>query len=304
MVYCDIINIFNIKIILRSHSTMEIKYFSNDTHVGAVHLNVNFMDNSIKFYNEILGLNVLEARSDYAVLGTAKRPLVYLYQTNKPRVKTAGVYHFALLVSSREALGNIFFHLIKTQYPLAGASNHDVSEAIYLQDPEGNGIEIYRDIPSTEWEYQSNGDIVMGTKEMDYQGVLSANNDELFKSIDPNTIMGHMHLSVIDLEKSITFYEDFFGMDLMTKYGPSAAFLSAAGYHHHLGLNTWDGNREQPELDAPGLRHFDIHMPNNEDVSYFKKLLKEKGLKLFQDGKSEIIKDPNGIGIRLMIREN
>ncbi|WP_414053204.1 VOC family protein [Macrococcus equi] len=281
---------------------METKYFSNDTHVGAVHLNVNFMDNSIKFYNEILGLNVLEKSDDYAVLGTIHRPLIYLYQTNKRRVQSAGLFHFALLVPSRAALGNIFFHLIKTEYPLAGASNHDVSEAIYLQDPEGNGIEIYRDIPSEEWEYEENGNIVMGTTEMDYPGVLAANNNQPFKGLDPETIMGHMHLSVIDLERSVTFYEDFFGMDTMTTYGPSAAFLSAGGYHHHLGLNIWNRQTAQPELDAPGLRRFDINMPNDEDVEYFKKLMQEKGLEMYKDGNSEYMKDPNGIGIRLMIR--
>lgn len=281
---------------------METKYFSNDTHVGAVHLNVNFMENSIKFYNEILGMNVLEASEQYAVLGTASRPLVYLYQTNKARTQSAGLFHFALLVPSREALGNIFFHLIKTEYPLAGASNHDVSEAIYLQDPEGNGIEIYRDIPSSEWQYEENGNIVMGTVEMDYSGVLAANENKPFNGLDPETIMGHMHLSVIDLQKSVQFYEDFFGMDTMTTYGPSAAFLSAGGYHHHLGLNTWNRQTVKPEQDAPGLRHFDIHMPNDEDVEYFKKLLQEKGLEMFKDGNSDIIKDPNGIGVRLMIR--
>lgn len=283
---------------------MESKYFSNDTHIGAIHLNVNFMENSIVFYNEILGLNILESTDQYAVLGTRNRPLIYLYQTNKKRVKSAGLFHFALLVPSREALGNIFFHLIKTGYPLSGASNHDVSEAIYLQDPEGNGIEIYRDVPSSKWEFEENGDIVMGTTEMDFSGVLAANNNQPFNGLHPDTIMGHMHLSVIDLDKSSAFYENFFGMDVMTKYGTSAAFLSAAGYHHHLGLNTWDKATEQPEQDAPGIRRFDIQMPNDEDVTYFKKLLNEKGLMMHKDGNSEVIKDPNGIGIRLMIRSN
>lgn len=283
---------------------MEAKYFSNDTHIGAIHLNVNFMENSLVFYNEILGLNVLESTDQYAVLGTRNRPLIYLYQTNKERVKSAGLFHFALLVPSREALGNIFFHLIKTGYPLSGASNHDVSEAIYLQDPEGNGIEIYRDVPSSKWEFEENGNIVMGTTEMDFSSVLAANNNHPFKGLHPDTIMGHMHLSVIDLDKSIAFYKDFFGMDVMTKYGTSAAFLSAAGYHHHLGLNTWDKATEQPEQDAPGIRRFDIQMPNDEDVAHFKKLLNEKGLTMHKDGNSEVIKDPNGIGIRLMIRSN
>lgn len=282
---------------------MEPIYFTNDTHVGAVHLNVNFMENSLKFYKEILGLNVLEASTEYAVLGTSKRPLIYLYQTNKKREKTAGLFHFALLVSSREALGNIFLHLIKTQYPLSGASNHDVSEAIYLQDPEGNGIEIYHDIESSRWTYQENGDIVMGTTEMDYQGVLAANDNQPFHLIDSETIMGHIHLSVIDLAATIDFYETFFGMDIMTRYGQNAAFMSAAGYHHHLGLNTWDRNIVASDIDAPGIRRFDIHMPNEEDVMYFRKRLKEKGLEIFHDGNTEIIKDPNGIGIRLMIKQ-
>ncbi|MCE4958023.1 VOC family protein [Macrococcoides caseolyticum] len=282
---------------------METKYFSNDTHVGAVHLNVNFMENSIKFYTEILGLKLIESRDDYAVIGTEKRPLIYLYQTNKARVNSAGLFHFALLVPSRAALGNIFFHLIKTEYPLAGASDHDVSEAIYLQDPEGNGIEIYRDLPSSEWRYEENGNIVMGTVEMDYSGVIAANNNAPFTGLHPDTIMGHMHLSVIDLHKSVTFYEDFFGMDTMTTYGPSASFLSAGGYHHHLGLNVWNRHTTPPEIDAPGLRYFDIHMPNTEDVEHFKKLIQEKGLETIKDGKSDIIKDPNGIGVRLMIQK-
>ncbi|MGV2876067.1 VOC family protein [Macrococcus capreoli] len=281
---------------------METKFFSNDTHVGAVHLNVNFMDNSIKFYTEILGLHLLETTDEYTVIGTERRPLIYLYPTTKPRVQTAGLFHFALLVPSREALGNIFLHLIKTEYPLAGASDHDVSEAIYLQDPEGNGIEIYRDLPSESWQFEENGNIVMGTKEMDYQGVIAANHDAPFKGMHPDTIMGHMHLSVIQLQETIAFYEDFFGMDTMTTYGPSAAFLSAGGYHHHLGLNTWNRLDKRPELDAPGLRRFDIHMPNEEDVAHFTKLMTEKGLTMHKDGNSEYVMDPNGIGVRLMIR--
>lgn len=228
---------------------MERQFFSKDTHIGAVHLNVNFMDNSVKFYHEILGLDIIEHTPSFSALGVNDSVLIYLYQTNHARVQTAGLFHFALLVPSRAALGNIFYHLIKTEYPLAGASNHDVSEAIYLQDPEGNGIEIYRDVPSNEWQFEPNGDIVMGTSEMDYAAVIEANHNRPFDGMPKDTIIGHMHLSVIDLNQSIAFYNELFGLDVMTRYGSQAAFMATAGYHHHLGLNTWQHQTERARLD-------------------------------------------------------
>ena len=283
---------------------MDIKYFSTDTHIGAVHLNVNFMDNSIKFYTEILGLKVLDRQADYIALGADEQPLVYLYETAAPRKeRQAGLYHMAFLVPSRTALGNIFKHLIQTQYPLSGASDHFVSEALYLQDPEGNGIEIYHDRPATDWTYQDNGHIDMGTVEMDYQGVLDANDGTAFAGLPPETIMGHVHLSTKELPQTIKFYEDIFGFDIMTTYGAQAAFMSAAGYHHHLGLNTWSHAVNSPELTDPGLRKYEINFPNGEDFEYFKNKLTELGLTTERDGNSELVRDPNGIGIRVMYKK-
>ena len=279
---------------------MEKQYFSNDTHIGAVHLNVNFLENSVKFYHEILGMRLFEQSNDYAVLGTKQQPLVYLYQTNEKRINTAGLFHFALLVPTRASLGNIFYHLIQTEYPLAGASDHDVSEALYLQDPEGNGIEIYHDYPSNTWRYNDNGNIVMGTKEMDFKGVIDANEGRPFEGLPDNTIIGHMHLSVTNLEQSIAFYNELFGMDVMTTYGNQAAFMATAGYHHHLGLNTWQHQTERARLNYPGLRKFELNIPNAEDLAYFMKVFKNKGMVEVQDGTSSMIQDPDGIGIRIM----
>ena len=279
---------------------MEKQYFSNDTHIGAVHLNVNFLENSVKFYHEILGMRIFEQSNDYAVLGTKQQPLVYLYQTNEKRINTAGLFHFALLVPTRASLGNIFYHLIQTEYPLAGASDHDVSEALYLQDPEGNGIEIYHDYPSNTWRYDDNGNIVMGTKEMDFKGVIDANEGRPFEGLPDNTIIGHMHLSVTNLEQSIAFYNELFGMDVMTTYGNQAAFMATAGYHHHLGLNTWQHQTERARLNYPGLRKFELNIPNAEDLAYFMKVFKDKGMVEVQDGTSSMIQDPDGIGIRIM----
>lgn len=279
---------------------MEKQYFSNDTHIGAVHLNVNFLENSVKFYHEILGMRIFEQSNEYAVLGTKQQPLVYLYQTNEKRIDTAGLFHFALLVPTRASLGNIFYHLIQTEYPLAGASDHDVSEALYLQDPEGNGIEIYHDYPSNTWRYEENGNIMMGTKEMDFQGVIDANEGRPFDGMPSDTIIGHMHLSVTNLEQSIAFYNDLFGMDVMTTYGSQAAFMATAGYHHHLGLNTWQHRTERARINYPGLRKFELNIPNEEDLAYFMKVFKDKGMVEVQDGTSSMIQDPDGIGIRIM----
>ncbi|RAI79126.1 VOC family protein [Macrococcoides caseolyticum subsp. hominis] len=281
---------------------MERQFFSKDTHIGAVHLNVNFMDNSVKFYHEILGMDIIEHTSSFSALGVNDSVLIYLYQTNHARVQTAGLFHFALLVPSRAALGNIFYHLIKTEYPLAGASNHDVSEAIYLQDPEGNGIEIYRDVPSNEWQFEANGNIVMGTSEMDYAAVIEANHNRPFDGMPKDTIIGHMHLSVIDLNQSIAFYNELFGLDVMTRYGSQAAFMATAGYHHHLGLNTWQHQTERARLDYPGLRKFDLNIPNEEDLQHFLETLSEKGSTQLKDEHSNIIYDPSGIGIRIMTK--
>ncbi|PKE38475.1 VOC family protein [Macrococcoides caseolyticum] len=281
---------------------MERQFFSKDTHIGAVHLNVNFMDNSVKFYHEILGLDIIEHTPSFSALGVNDSVLIYLYQTNHARVQTAGLFHFALLVPSRAALGNIFYHLIKTEYPLAGASNHDVSEAIYLQDPEGNGIEIYRDVPSNEWQFEPNGNIVMGTSEMDYAAVIEANHNRPFDGMPKDTIIGHMHLSVIDLNQSIAFYNELFGLDVMTRYGSQAAFMATAGYHHHLGLNTWQHQTERARLDYPGLRKFDLNIPNEEDLQHFLETLSEKGSTQPKDENSNIVYDPSGIGIRIMTK--
>lgn len=279
---------------------MEKQYFSNDTHIGAVHLNVNFLENSVKFYHEILGMRIFEQSNEYAVLGTKQQPLVYLYQTNEKRIDTAGLFHFALLMPTRASLGNIFYHLIQTEYPLAGASDHDVSEALYLQDPEGNGIEIYHDYPSNTWRYEENGNIMMGTKEMDFQGVIDANQFHPFDGMPSDTIIGHMHLSVTNLEQSIAFYNELFGMDVMTTYGSQAAFMATAGYHHHLGLNTWQHRTERARINYPGLRKFELNIPNEEDLAYFMKVFKDKGMVEVQDGTSSMIQDPDGIGIRIM----
>ncbi|MDJ1089666.1 VOC family protein [Macrococcoides caseolyticum] len=281
---------------------MERQFFSKDTHIGAVHLNVNFMDNSVKFYHEILGMDIIEHTPSFSALGVNDSVLIYLYQTNHARVQTAGLFHFALLVPSRAALGNIFYHLIKTEYPLAGASNHDVSEAIYLQDPEGNGIEIYRDVPSNEWQFEPNGNIVMGTSEMDYAAVIEANHNRPFDGMPKDTIIGHMHLSVIDLNQSIAFYNELFGLDVMTRYGSQAAFMATAGYHHHLGLNTWQHQTERARLDYPGLRKFDLNIPNEEDLQHFLETLSEKGSTQLKDENSNIVYDPSGIGIRIMTK--
>ena len=193
---------------------------------------------------------------------------MYLVETpGASRVpRRTGLYHFALLVPSREALGNALRNLIATQTKLSGGADHLVSEALYLDDPDGNGIEIYCDRPREEWRME-NGRPQMDTLPLDFEGILAGaiGSDGARANLAADSFMGHMHLHVAHLEQALNFYEEVIGFDLQAQMGQSAAFLSAGGYHHHLGINTWAGEGAPPPPEGSlGLRHFVIELAKEE----------------------------------------
>jgi catechol 2,3-dioxygenase len=231
--------------------------------LGAISLTVSDLQRAIDFYLTAIGLELQDNDSQEAFLGTNGRQLVHL--VSKPgavRVpRRSGLYHFALLLPSRQALGNALHNLIKTETRLTGGADHLVSEALYLDDTEGNGIEIYRDRPREEWT-GSDGRLRMDTLPLDFEGVLNEAGGSTTGRLPVETKMGHVHLHVAHIDESVTFYRDVVGLELMMKYGPSAAFLSAGGYHHHIGINTWAGVGAPPQPpDAVGLRDFIIQVP-------------------------------------------
>lgn len=209
-------------------------------HVKNVYILVSNLNRSIHFYRDILGLIIINQTSETAILGTHKQVLVHLQEDKlaEPLSITLGLYHFALLVPSRKELARMIYRLKEMSYPLTGASDHGVSEAIYLDDPDGHGIEIYVDRDEKDWPKEQ-GKTTMFTKQMDVRGVLASLDQYTFNHIADETILGHLHLHVDSLNEAKSFYMDVLGYQKVLLYGGQALFISDQGYHHHIGLNTW-----------------------------------------------------------------
>ena len=230
-----------------------------DAHIGQVSLTVRDLERSKRFYTDILGFEA----SGNRLSPPGGRVLIELHENTsaipKPR-RSTGLFHFAILVPSRAALGRSLRRLIEQRYPLTGASDHLVSEALYLDDPDGLGIEIYRDRPRDSWEHLPNGQIAMATDPLDLDGVHDEPGAETpWKGLEAATVMGHVHLHVPHLDSAETFYCGRIGFEPVVRGYPGALFVSAGGYHHHLGLNTWTGvGAPPPPENAVGLRAFTI----------------------------------------------
>jgi catechol 2,3-dioxygenase len=227
----------------------------SDIEMGAVALGVTDLDRSLDYYRRTLGLDLLERNGARAVLGVPGRPLLELEARpgGSRDPDAADLFHFALLVPSRTALGRQLQHFIDSDARLTGASEHFVSEALYLRDPDGHGIEVYRDRPRAEWY---DGDrFLLGTAPMDTQGVLEAGRTAPggWDGIDPGTVMGHIHLETTDLARSKGFYVGRLAFDV-TMDMAQASFLSVGGYHHHLPAAR--------ERDAIALLHYEIRLPD------------------------------------------
>ena len=268
------------------------------THMGTVKLSVSNLALSHNFYTQRLGLKVLSEDLDNIILGGDTTPLLHL--TEKPKAKrvqrATGLFHFALLVSSRLELGKTLARLLQTKTPMQGFSDHLVSEAIYLADPDGHGIEVYRDRPRDEWEHEDDGRLKMATLQMDIHGVLDELEkdgvDATWSGIDPQTTMGHVHLHVDNLQTARQFYIDTLGFEFMTHY-PSALFISAGGYHHHLGLNTWAGEGVAPPPDsALKLESYEILLPDRASLEAIAERLTAGGYGFEQHDNTIEIPDP------------
>lgn len=268
-----------------------------ETDIGKVALTVSDIERSINFYTQSLGL-VLFGRDDKtARLGAGQNEFLEVTEVHGAQYysRTTGLYHFAILVPSRLALARVIRHLADTGTPLGGAADHLVSEALYLADPDENGIEIYRDRPRSEWRL-SNGQVEMATDPLDLDGIFSElkGTREEWQGIDPETRMGHIHLKVADIEESIAFYCDVLGFQLMARYGPSAAFVSAGGYHHHIGMNTWEIlGAPPPPPDAVGLRYYTIRLPDTAALEAVAGRLIEAGIPLEEKREGVLLRDPS-----------
>lgn len=262
------------------------------------------MGRSIRFYESHLGFAVLGRGNTDARLGvsgaTPAGALLALEESSgAPHVSgTTGLYHFAILVPSRADLARALRRLVDTETRLQGAADHGVSEAIYLADPDGNGIEIYRDRPRAEWPIR-NGRLHMSVDPLDLEALLDESDDGS-AGLAGGTVVGHVHLHVSDLAAAGQFYVDVLGFELMQRYGPSALFVSAGGYHHHIGLNTWAGvGAPPPPPGAIGLRHFIVRLPNASALEEVRTRLLQAGTPVETIGETILTRDPSSNAILL-----
>ena len=238
----------------------------SDAHIGEVSLAIHDLDRSKTFYQDVLGFEETDRHGRTANFrAPGGRRLIELVEKPqaipKPR-RSAGLYHIAILVPSRAALGRSLRRLATMNWPLTGASDHLVSEALYLDDPDGLGIEIYRDRPRHEWP-RRNGQLAMATDPLDLDGVHDEPGaDAPWTGLDAGTVIGHVHLHVPHLDTAEALYCGRIGFEPTVRGYPGALFVAAGGYHHHLGLNTWTGiGAPPPPEHAVGLRSFTIESP-------------------------------------------
>jgi catechol 2,3-dioxygenase len=269
--------------------------------IGAVCLVVADLERSVRFYTGPIGLRDQGRDGDAVALGADGRtPLLLLTEERgaaPPPEGTTGLYHFAILTPSREELGRSLLRLVEADYPLSGASDHLVSEALYLDDPDGNGIEIYRDRPAEEWPRSGTG-VRMGNAPLDLEGLLRAAGEGA-PALDPATRIGHIHLHVGDLRVAEAFYVDTVGFEVTQRWN-GALFVSAGGYHHHLGLNTWAGEgAPAPPPGSAGLRSYSLALPDEEARADVAGRLERAGFQAGEEGGAPLIADPWGHKILL-----
>lgn len=264
--------------------------------LGHVQLTVTDLERATAFYRDSLGLALLQLEGFSAKLGAADQELVVLVENPEARKypRRTGLYHFALRTPTRLEFAGVLQHLLEVQTPLQGFADHLVSEAIYLADPDGNGIEIYHDRPRELW-FDDSGSLRMGSEPLDIQDVLNEmDGSGRGEGMPPGTVLGHIHLHVAYLQPTVEFYQRIMGLDLMASLGDSAAFLAADGYHHHIGLNTWNGvGATSPPPDTVGLRYFSFELPDEASRSELLMRLEQAGIEHVRQDDAYLVTDPS-----------
>jgi catechol 2,3-dioxygenase len=278
------------------------------TAVGPVALTVSDLARSQQFYERAIGLQASEREDGTVALsGDDGRALVQLCgDSAAPALdrRATGLFHLAILLPSRLDLAFALGRLAQARWPLDGASDHLVSEALYLSDPDGNGIEIYRDRPREQWR-RSQGQLEMATLPLDIDSVLEElrQSAELQRTAPAGTTIGHVHLQVADIAESEAFYHGVLGFDVMVRSYPGALFVSAGGYHHHLGLNTWHSRGSSPPVPgAVGLRHFEVRLPDNDALDDVLARVQAAGTPADARDGCAFLRDPSGNGVALTAR--
>jgi catechol 2,3-dioxygenase len=270
---------------------------------GPVRLRVADLDSQREFYERAIGLSPIDSGDGVARLGSDGTPVVELdHRADAPAraPRTTGLFHLAILVPDRAALAAALARAVRAGGRISGASDHLVSEALYLNDPEGNGIEIYRDRPRAEWE-RDGGEIRMSTLPLDVDGLLAElREDEPDSAMPDGTRVGHVHLNVADLDAAERFYSGLLGFDVTVRGYPGALFLSTGGYHHHIGVNTWAGpGAPAPAAGSRGLEWFELSVDDAPGLAELERRLGDAGAPIERRPESLLTHDPSENGLLL-----
>ncbi len=278
---------------------------SPSTRLGPVHLTVSNLGRSIAYYEGAVGLGRIQRDHGEVSLGVAGRELLVLVEEPgaRPSAGHTGLYHVALLLPERLDLARWLDHAVRDRVPLVGLSDHFVSEALYLSDPDGHGLEIYWDRPREVWE----GQVAtrMTTLPLDVDSLLAKLSDqqtERFAGLPDGTVVGHVHLKVRAIPESVAFYRDVLGFGLMAALGSQAAFLSAGGYHHHIAANTWESaGASRPPAGTAALRNATIVLPGGDERDRVLKSVAREGLPTERGAAGPVVRDPSGNALVLAV---
>ena len=274
-------------------------------HLGQVSLQISEMERSLAYYQDVLGFRLLGRDGGVAKLGSqaGDTTLVELREVKGTqavgRHAKLGLYHFAILLPTRAALGSLVQHLTAIGAPV-GSADHLVSEALYLRDPDGLGIEVYADRPRDTWQLDGQ-QLKMASDPLDFGDLVQAANGAPWTGLPEGTVMGHVHLHVGNIDDAAAFYHVGLGLDIVVWQYPGALFMSAGGYHHHLGVNTWAGRDALPAGDADArLVEWHMLLPSQQDVEAAATSLEQSGYEVKHAGDDRLARDPWGTRVRLL----
>ncbi|MGO4529701.1 VOC family protein [Paenibacillus sp. 2TAF8] len=276
------------------------------THLGEVSLKISNLDRSIQFYTDVVGLKLLTRQEHIATMtADGKTVLLRLEEVKDsitlPERSHAGLYHFAILLPDRKSLGLAIRNLVASGIDI-GQGDHLVSEAFYISDPDLNGIEIYADRPRETWKRDVDNNYIMASDPVDVQSLFDLSANETWTGLPAGTVIGHVHFHVRSLEEARSFYTGVLGFDIVGNFANmSALFVSAGGYHHHLGLNIWAGvNAPVNPSNATGIDYFAIVYAEPEEVEQAVERLRQAGFEVTRDAEAWYAVDPQNIRIRLV----
>jgi catechol 2,3-dioxygenase len=274
-----------------------------EARLGRVWLQVADLARSVAYYESVVGLRTIERDSSHAVLGAHDDPAPLVELQHRagaapvPQRGRLGLYHFAILVPDRAALGRLIAHLAEIG-AYAGMADHIVSEAVYLTDPDGLGIEVYADRPREEWRV-ANRALEMATNTLDAADLVRASRGVAWSGMPAGTRIGHVHLFVSDLDAASRFYHEGLGLDKVVLDFPGALFMSAGGYHHHLGTNTWAASALRTKPEDARLLEWSVVLPSQTDVDATARALEDAGATVTRTDGDVLAADPWGTIVRV-----